>query len=107
MAKKKKGAPEDVYPKTIEVFRKVGDWELRNMEYNAKEPSCFNGNVSIKRYKVTVEIIEEPIEVYQERLEKLWIESDNHHHWAPLENFAASINYKFKGKFGENRKTKH
>lgn len=105
MAKKKK-APEkpiDIYPKSIETFRKP-DWELNNMKYNATEPSCFNGSVSIKKYKVTAELIEEPIEVYQERLEKLWIESDNWHHRGPLQFAANEIGYVYKGDFGEKRK---
>lgn len=106
MAKKKKeiAKPVDVYPKTIETYRHIGEWELRNMEYNSKEPSCFNGVVNIRRYKVTVEIIEESVEVYQERLEKLWTESDNYHHYHPLASAAEEIKYEFKGAFGEKRK---
>lgn len=109
MTKKKKVIPKpmDVYPKTIETFREVGDYELKGYSFNNKEPSCFNGRVSIKKYKITVEVIEEPIEVYQERLEKLWIECDNHHHWGPLEMAAKSINYNFKGERGSQKKIKH
>lgn len=103
MAKKKKSPPVDVYPKSIETFRKP-DWELNNMKYNATEPSCFNGAVSIKKYKVTAEIIEEAPEVYQQRLEKLWIESDNWHHRGPLQLAADEIGYVYKGDFVEKRK---
>lgn len=106
MAKKRKEVQRDVYPKKIETFRKISDWDLRNIQYNADKPDCFNGVVSIKRYKVTVELIEEPIEVYQERLEKLWVECDNWHHWNPLENAAKEIGYTFKGERGSQRKTK-
>lgn len=100
MAKKKKDIKLDTYPKTIETFRKIGDWELSNMRYNATEPKCFNGIVSIRRYKVIVEEIEEPIEILQERLEKLWLECNNSHHWEPLKQVAESLNYEFKGKRG-------
>lgn len=102
--KKSKAVPVESYPKTIETYKPVGDWELRNMKYNSGQPSCFNGVVNIKRYKVTVELIEEPVEVYQERLEKLWEESDNFHHYNPLEKMAKEIGYSFKGEFGSRRK---
>lgn len=107
MAKKKKSTyikPEPVYPKTIETFREIGDYELKGYSFNRDTPSCFNGVVSIKRYRVTVEVIEEPIEVYQERLEKLWVESDNHHHYVPLQSAAAQLGYEFKGQWGSQRK---
>lgn len=104
MAKKKKKIKQNIYPKTIETFRQIGDYELNGYSFQNDKPSCHNGNVSIKRYRVTVEIIEEPIEVYHERLEKLWLECDNHHHWAPLQQAAASLNYGFKGERGSQRK---
>lgn len=108
MAKKKKIAskpkPVDVFPKIVETFRKIGDYELNGYSFNNDKPSCFNGVVSIKRYRVTIEIIEEPVEVYQERLQKLWDESDNHNHWHPLEIAAAEIGYKLKGSPGNQRK---
>lgn len=107
MAKNKKATfqkPENKYPKTIETFREVRDYELNGWGYNNEKPSCFNGSVSIKRYKITVEIIDEPIEIYQERLEKLWVECDNWHHWNPLKEAAASIGYTFKGECGSQRK---
>ena len=54
-------------------------------------PSCFNGVVSFKRYRVTVEEIEEPLEVYAERLRKLWRECDNHHHFDPIRGAAKQL----------------
>lgn len=107
MAKRKKSVkPLDAYPKVVETFRQIGSYELSDYSFNNDQPNCFNGNVSIKKYRITVEVIEEPIEVYQERLEKLWLECDNWHHWGPLENAAAQIGYKFKGELGSQRKDK-
>jgi hypothetical protein len=108
MAKKKKlpVKPVEVFPKTIETFRKIGDYELNGYSFNNNKPSCFNGNVSFKKYRVTIEIIDEPVEVYQERLEKLWVECDNFHHWTPLDEAAAEIGYTFKGERGSQRKPK-
>lgn len=103
--KKKEINVKPKYPKTIETFREVGDYELKGYGYNSEKPSCFNGQVSVKRYKITIEIIDEPIEVYQERLEKLWVESDNHHHYRPLQAAADELGYTFKGGFGSDRKS--
>lgn len=35
------------------------------------EPACFNGMVQVERYRVTVELIEEPKEVIEARLRAL------------------------------------
>ena len=68
--------------KTLETFRSIGAYEMSRLRDD--EPSCFNGWVRVKKYKITIELIEEPKEVYAERLNKLWIECDNHHHYEPL-----------------------
>jgi len=102
MAKtKKKVEPE--FPKVIETFKRLGDWQIIDMKQ--QEPSAFNGWIRFKKYRITIEEIEEPVEVLGERLEKLWVECDNHHHWIPLENAAKSIGYSFKGERG-SQKTK-
>ena len=46
---------------------------------NVKNPSCFNGMVMIRRYKVTVEEIEEPKEVLLDRLRDLYKDKANGH----------------------------
>ena len=48
------------------------------------EPTCFNGDVRVLRYKVTVELIEETDEVIRARIQKMLDECDNHHHHGPL-----------------------
>lgn len=91
MSKKKpKAAPPPAppeFPKVIETFRRLGSWEIG--EFTFSEPSVINGGVNVLRYRVTVEVIDEPIEVIHERLRKLWRECDNHHEWRPLEKAAA------------------
>lgn len=87
---------------SFDTFRKIGLYEQHNLQ--SKEPSCFNGNVSIRKYKVTIEPIEESNEVLAERLQKLWDECDNHHHWTPLKNAALQIGYELKGNAGSLRK---
>lgn len=87
---------------SFETFRKVGTYEQSNLL--SKEASCFNGNVSIRKYKITIEPIEESNEILAERLQKLWDECDNHHHWTPLKNVAKQIGYELQGNFGSARK---
>lgn len=54
------------------------DWSLKSMETSGMEPSCFGGNVYIRRYRVTAELIDEPKEILIGRLQKLWEECDDH-----------------------------
>lgn len=68
--------------KSIETFRDIGSYELRDLTMS--EPSCFNGMVHVTRRRVTVEEIEEPLDVIQERLRKLWFENKNLHNFGPL-----------------------
>lgn len=78
---------------SIETFRKIGSYEMSNLKSN--EATCFNGNVNVRKYKVTIELIEEPNELIIERLQKLWDECDNYHHWTPLRIEAKKYNYEF------------
>jgi hypothetical protein len=74
-------------PKVIETYREP--W-LRDVAQT--EPSAYNGMVRIRRYRVTVELIEEPVEVLRDRLRKLWREDEkNHHHWAPMRTVAKEL----------------
>jgi hypothetical protein len=66
----------------IETFRNIGNYEL--MSLSQKTPSCFNGRLSILKYRVTVEQITESDEVIRARIQKLWDECDNHHHRSVL-----------------------
>jgi|SRR5688572_1059733 len=86
----------------FETFRQIGSWEIGNLE--RKEPTSFNGSVNFKKYKVTIEEVIEPNEVYAKRIQKLWDECDNNHHWTPLKQAANSVGYILIGEAGKNRK---
>lgn len=73
----------------IETFTKPDSFWLGRMKQD--EPSCFNGIVLVKRYRVTTEEIVEPVEVIRERIQKLWDECDNHHNWLPLKAAAKEV----------------
>lgn len=77
--------------KSFETFRNIGSYEITNL--TQKEPSCFNGEVCVVKYRVTIEVVEEPVEVLQKRVRKLWRECDNWHHWTPLQNEAKKLGF--------------
>lgn len=108
MAKRKQAPKEDPWPRVYEGFRDPS-WELKRWSENVA-PRCWNGDVSVRRYRVTAEIIDEPIEVIHERLRKLWAESDNHHHFGPIKSAAAKVGLELDhdtfGAWTRNRKTK-
>ena len=68
--------------KDFETFKIPNDFMIRNIEQD--KPSCFNGKVSVRRYRIRIEEIDEPIEDIQARLIKLWENTTNHHHRQPL-----------------------
>ena len=71
----------------FETFKTIGSYQQHNLEM--KEPSCFNGTVEVRKYKVTVELVEETDEVIRERIQLMWDKIDNHHHRTPLRREAA------------------
>jgi len=77
--------------KPFETFRKIDNYTINTL--TQEEPTCFNGSVSVVKYRVTIEVIEEPVEVLQERVRKLWRECDNWHHWSPLKNEAKKLGF--------------
>jgi hypothetical protein len=83
------GSLHPVVRRSFETFQKLDSW--REGQLTSKEPWCFNGGVGIWKYRITVEEIEEPKEVLEARLRKLWRECDNHHHWQPLQAVAKEL----------------
>lgn len=98
MSKKNK-APSVI---VAETFRQIGEWELGRLTQS--HPSVFNGQVSVERYRITVERIEERPAVIHERLQRLWEESNNHHEWHPLKAAAAAHGYELRGDQGARHK---
>ncbi len=72
--------------KPFRTYRKLDAYDQRQLRHDA--PSCFNRMVRVRQYKITVELIDEPDEVIRARLQKLWDECDNWHHWEPLKKEA-------------------
>lgn len=54
----------------FETFKEIAPFEIRDL--TREEPYCFNGFISVTKYCITIEKIVEPIEVYRDRLRKLY-----------------------------------
>lgn len=90
MKKKSAKQPDpNALPISFETFRKPGYWERSRLETD--HPNCFNGCVSVRKYRVTFEEIKEEDDVIYARLLKLWTEADKHHHYQPLKSAANAI----------------
>ncbi len=91
-ASRKKATPKPTgpqYPIIVETFQNVDGYRLGQMRQ--EEPSCWNGTVSVEKYRVTIEKVDEPLEAIHERIRKLWRETGNHHHWFPLKAAATKF----------------
>lgn len=88
--------PVPTFPKIYDSFREP--WGMSMNLTHA--PFAFNGAVGVRKYRITVEMVEEPMAVIHERLEQLWLVCDNHHNWGALETAAEKYGYAFKGKRG-------
>ena len=86
---------------SFETFRTLPSYDISNIKKD--NPSSFNGNIEFRKYKVTVEPIDEPFEVLSERIQLMWDKCDNFHHWNPLKAAAKSIGYELQGSAGSKR----
>lgn len=68
--------PADV--QTFEVFGRPNA-AFGLIRTDSREASCFNGQVAVTRYRVTIEAIPEPVEVVAARVEALMRGTTNHH----------------------------
>jgi len=58
---KKTPLPSETFPQVITTFMKPEYYFLNQIK--REQPTCFNGSVSIKRYRITVEEIQDPTEL--------------------------------------------
>ena len=59
----------------FETFKKLGPYERTSLLQ--KDPSMGSKSVRVVKYKVTVEKIDEPLDVIRARIRKLWDERDD------------------------------
>lgn len=88
---KKKDIPKPHEPYRIEMETmrepQVTSREIWAMIFPA--PDAFNGNVHVRKYKITAEMIDEPIEVIQSRIQELWDNCASYQLWEPLKYMAS------------------
>ena len=73
----------------FETFKELSYFSQMNMA--EEKPYCWNGVAYIRKYRVTVELVEEPVEVLRERVQKLWDECDNFHNWDTIQKHANEL----------------
>jgi hypothetical protein len=86
---------------SFETFRSIGSYEISNLTND--KPTSFNGDVRIKKYRITIEEVIEAQEVYENRIQELWDKCDNMHHSTPIQNVAKKLGYELKGSYGSKR----
>lgn len=64
-------------PIVFETFREVGSYEAHS--WTQSEPSAMNRRCRVRKYRVTIELVDEPLEAIQERITQLYIDCDNWH----------------------------
>ena len=87
-------------PFVCETYRPLGLSDLMPFDYpNWREPGTHQGGAHVTRYRVTVTVekIEESVEVIRERIIKLWRSSKNFHHYDPIKREAARIGLELDG----------
>lgn len=71
----------------IVTFREIDTYAIGQM--TQAKPSSFNGMVRVRKYRVTVELVDEPIETIRARIIDLWERCHNHHQWNAIHTEAA------------------
>lgn len=90
-------------PATFEVFGNPLNW-IRS-QFRKEKPSCCNGIVSFRSYRITVEEIPESREVLIKRLCDLWYRGEhNMHHVQPLRAAAGELGFEFTGHMSRSPK---
>lgn len=103
--KKKTPKPPEPYKEEVETFSRPS--LSTGWCHIMRQPDAFNDWVYVRKYRITAELIDEPIEVIRARLVELWETCDNHHNRNPLQHEAAIYGLELPyDTFGIRRKTK-
>jgi hypothetical protein len=86
---KRQGPPQEPKRLVFETFRQPSHFLLRGLEQAAYD--VFNREVHVRRWRITVETIEETDDVIYARLLDLWERSANFHEWEPLRDAAKAL----------------
>lgn len=102
--KKKQEILEPIEPTKVEfeTFQRIGSYQVNQLKMD--EPSCFNGDVRVRKYRIAVELVDEPPEIVGARIQAMWDACENLHHWEPLKNAARKVGWTLKGEAGNKKK---
>ena len=84
------------------TFKDITEYDVDNLKWYST-PYCFNETISIRKRKVTIEIIDEPREVLIERVQGMWDECDNIHYRPLIKAEAKKLNYVLINSSGSKR----
>ena len=70
----------------FETYHQFGVWEVSQLQRT--EPSAFNGKVCVRRYRVTVEEVGEPVDIIRRRIQELCWNCGNHRDSIALQKVA-------------------
>ncbi len=59
----------------FETFKDFDKYDIGELKWY--RPSCRNGDIHITKYRITIEVVEEPDEVIMDRIRRLWKETTN------------------------------
>jgi hypothetical protein len=93
---KKKSTVDEPKTRVIETFRYVNEYTVNNLKQYKFD--CFNGFCSVRKYRITIELIDEPTEIICQRIQELWDKSFNYHDYEPLKKEAKKYGYEIKRK---------
>ena len=65
------------YPLVYESYSD-NEWSIRSNAAAFSRPLAVAGQVRVRRFRITVELLDEPVDVIQGRIRALWRESTNH-----------------------------
>jgi len=91
----------------FETFLEIGPWQVSQLTRTT--PSAMNHHVMVRRYRVTVEEIDEPDEIIRDRIRELCWDCVNHNEWGALQAMAREYGMDSSAAaldFGRNSKTK-
>ena len=92
---KRQSEPTEPTKIEIETFRPLMRWGLNDLTQAV--PSCWNGEVRVKRWRITVEEIVDPPEVLAERILTMLREETNHRRRTALLSEASRLGIDVKG----------
>lgn len=66
-------------------------YSLDELVRHNQEPNVINGSIYIKKYKITIEEISEPLDILKERLKDLYKKETNWHNKESLDRYSIRL----------------